>query len=89
MKNTTSGRKEVLRDLQLLLHFFQGNAFGFRVEELHHKELQHAEEAFALVKEADATGTSPGKDVLKTLLETYAPCVFGRRCSNKKNAPMI
>jgi predicted AAA+ superfamily ATPase len=34
-----------------------------------------AEEGFALVKEADATGTSPGKDVLKTLLETYAPCV--------------
>lgn len=33
------------------------------------------EEAFALVKEADATGTSPGKTVLKTLLETYAPCV--------------
>lgn len=33
------------------------------------------EEAFELVKEADATGTSPGKDVLKTLLETYAPCV--------------
>jgi predicted AAA+ superfamily ATPase len=33
------------------------------------------EEAFALVKEADATGTSPGKDVLKTLLETHAPCV--------------
>ncbi len=33
------------------------------------------EEAFALVKESDATGTSPGKGVLKTLLETYAPCV--------------
>jgi uncharacterized protein len=33
------------------------------------------EEAFAFVKESDATGTSPGKDVLKTLLETYAPCV--------------
>ena len=33
------------------------------------------EEAFALVKEADTTGTSPGKDVLKTLLDTYAPCV--------------
>jgi predicted AAA+ superfamily ATPase len=32
-------------------------------------------EAFALVKEADATGTSPGKEVLKNLLETYAPCV--------------
>ena len=33
------------------------------------------EEGFALVRESDATGTSPGKDVLKTLLETYAPCV--------------
>lgn len=33
------------------------------------------EEGFALVKEADATGTSPGKDVLQTLLEYYAPCV--------------
>lgn len=33
------------------------------------------EDAFTLVKEADATGTSPGKAVLKTLLETYAPCV--------------
>ena len=33
------------------------------------------EEGFALVKEADANGTSPGKDVLGTLLETYAPCV--------------
>ncbi len=33
------------------------------------------EDGIALVKEADATGTSPGKDVLKTLLETYAPCV--------------
>lgn len=33
------------------------------------------EEAFALLKEADATGTSPGKDVLKILLEFYAPCV--------------
>jgi predicted AAA+ superfamily ATPase len=32
-------------------------------------------DAFALVKEADATGTSPGKEVLKNLLETYAPCV--------------
>ena len=30
---------------------------------------------FALVKEADATGTSPGKDVLRELLERYAPCV--------------
>lgn len=32
-------------------------------------------EAFSLVKEADATGTSPGKDLLKALLERYAPCV--------------
>ena len=32
-------------------------------------------EAFEFVREADATGTSPGKDVLKTLLETYGPCV--------------
>src|SRR3984957_1684257 len=33
------------------------------------------EQAYALIKESDATGTSPGKNVLKTLLETYAPCV--------------
>jgi predicted AAA+ superfamily ATPase len=32
-------------------------------------------DGFALVKEADANGTSPGKDVLRQLLETYAPCV--------------
>lgn len=32
-------------------------------------------EGYALVKDADTTGTSPGKNVLKTLLETYAPCV--------------
>lgn len=32
-------------------------------------------EAFALVKEADATGTSPGKDVLRDLMERHAPCV--------------
>lgn len=32
-------------------------------------------EAFALVKDADATGTSPGKDVLVAVLKTYAPCV--------------
>jgi predicted AAA+ superfamily ATPase len=31
-------------------------------------------EAFALVKESDASGTSPGKDVLRELLESYAPC---------------
>lgn len=33
------------------------------------------EAGYALVKESDTTGTSPGKNVLKTLLETYAPCV--------------
>ena len=33
------------------------------------------EEGFALVREADANATSPGKDVLRQLLETYAPCV--------------
>lgn len=33
------------------------------------------EDAFALVKESDANSTSPGKDVLRTLLERYAPCV--------------
>ena len=32
-------------------------------------------EAFAMVKEADANGTSPGKDVLKNLLEKHSPCV--------------
>ena len=32
-------------------------------------------EGFALVKDADANGTSPGKDVLRNLLETYSPCV--------------
>jgi predicted AAA+ superfamily ATPase len=32
-------------------------------------------DAFALVREADATGTSPGKDVLRDLLERHAPCV--------------
>ena len=32
-------------------------------------------EGLALVKEADATGTSPGKDVLRELLAAYAPCV--------------
>lgn len=32
-------------------------------------------EAFALVKESDASGTSPGKDVLRDLLERHAPCV--------------
>jgi predicted AAA+ superfamily ATPase len=34
------------------------------------------EEGFALLKEADGNGTSPGKDVLKTLLERFAPCVI-------------
>ena len=33
------------------------------------------EDAFALLKEADANGTSPGKDVLGVLLERHAPCV--------------
>ena len=32
-------------------------------------------EGFAMVKEADATGTSPGKDVLRDLLALYSPCV--------------
>src|SRR3984957_18814746 len=32
-------------------------------------------EGFALVQEADANGTSPGKDVLCTLLGLFAPCV--------------
>jgi predicted AAA+ superfamily ATPase len=32
-------------------------------------------EGFALVQESDANGTSPGKDVLCTLLSRYAPCV--------------
>lgn len=33
-------------------------------------------EAFGLVKDADLSGTSPGKDVLRELLERYAPCVI-------------
>lgn len=33
------------------------------------------EEAFETVKEADRSGTSPGKNVLRDLLERYAPCV--------------
>jgi predicted AAA+ superfamily ATPase len=33
------------------------------------------EEGYALVKDADWTGTSPGKEVLERLLKTYAPCV--------------
>jgi len=32
-------------------------------------------EAFGLLKDADATGTSPGKDVLRDLLERHAPCI--------------
>jgi uncharacterized protein len=32
-------------------------------------------EGFSLVREADANGTSPGKDVLCTLLSRFAPCV--------------
>jgi predicted AAA+ superfamily ATPase len=32
-------------------------------------------DAFALVKDADATGTSPGKEVLQELLARHAPCV--------------
>ena len=32
-------------------------------------------EGFALVQEADANGTSPGKDVLCSLLTRFAPCV--------------
>ncbi|MFO0888325.1 MAG: DUF499 domain-containing protein [Isosphaeraceae bacterium] len=32
-------------------------------------------DGYALVKDADANGTSPGKEVLRELLETYAPCV--------------
>ena len=32
-------------------------------------------EGFALVKQADSSGTSPGKDVLCTLLSRFAPCV--------------
>ncbi|MCX7691950.1 MAG: DUF499 domain-containing protein, partial [Tepidimonas taiwanensis] len=33
-------------------------------------------EGYALVAEADAAGTSPGKAVLETLLARYAPCVI-------------
>lgn len=34
------------------------------------------EEGYALVAEADLSGTSPGKSVLETLLSRYAPCVI-------------
>ena len=33
-------------------------------------------EGFALVADADSSGTSPGKAVLETLLSRYAPCVI-------------
>jgi len=33
-------------------------------------------DAYALVKESDATGTSPGKDVLQELLTKHAPCII-------------
>jgi len=33
------------------------------------------EEGFAILADADATGTSPGKDLLRQLLEAYSPCV--------------
>lgn len=33
-------------------------------------------EGYALVADADASGTSPGKAVLETLLNRYAPCVI-------------
>jgi predicted AAA+ superfamily ATPase len=33
-------------------------------------------EGYALVRQADESGTSPGKDVLRTLLERAAPCVI-------------
>ena len=32
-------------------------------------------DGFALVKDSDASGTSPGKEVLRQLLETCAPCI--------------
>ncbi|MFC1762348.1 ATP-binding protein [Planctomycetota bacterium] len=34
------------------------------------------EDGYKLVKEADETGTSPGKDILKSLMEAHAPCVI-------------
>lgn len=33
------------------------------------------QEGYAMVREADESGTSPGKDVLRDLLARYAPCV--------------
>ena len=32
-------------------------------------------DAFSLVKDSDAAGTSPGKEVLRDLLERHAPCI--------------
>ncbi len=32
-------------------------------------------DGFAMVKEADANGTSPGKEVLRDLMSAYSPCV--------------
>ncbi|HNX78022.1 MAG TPA: DUF499 domain-containing protein, partial [Candidatus Rifleibacterium sp.] len=34
------------------------------------------EEGYAMLKQADTTGTSPGKDILVELLSKYAPCVI-------------
>lgn len=34
------------------------------------------EAAFALLKASDESGTSPGKDLLQTILQKYAPCVI-------------
>ena len=34
-----------------------------------------ADAGFAMVRESDATGTSPGKEILRELLATHAPCV--------------
>jgi predicted AAA+ superfamily ATPase len=33
-------------------------------------------EGYALLKEADITGTSPGKDLLRELLTQYSPCII-------------
>ena len=42
-------------------------------------------DAYAIVKDADATGTSPGKDLLRELLERHSgPCAGG--CSSLPNA---
>jgi hypothetical protein len=34
------------------------------------------DDGFAMVKDADANGTSPGKEVLETLLKKHSPCVI-------------